>query len=633
NGCEDANANQRDQVQQAIQDIQREFQLAVAGAETTEPETAAAQEQKLNGIISRLAQVNGGEPGQQASKSILSATALRELANMKLATAQQLETAHRQQRQVLHGKVDAALNLQAAADAVDSVNPTAQREALSRALDSAKARAEELSRRIPQLQGPIEQNTGENQASAQEVEKLEIEVGQLRQQARELGRLAGLETFQRSVQVGRQADKIKYAIAQREIELTYSLKPEHAMAEAQVRQLNSLVDVIEAAQASLDALEKAFSADQAKTRAQITSLETEVIQTVKQIGAESSDQLKSSYDEAVGALEKASNQVQAARGNDAGRPLAVAIHEAQCRLHWSAAQGLGDHRSLLERLAVAGPLFEAGRFGDELKAVSAAYDQEIEQAKAANASAQEALGQVQTRGDQTGLDAYRQQLERAAAALEGNFSQPDEEPTDSGHATASAHPGAPSRGFATAQDLFAHLNASLGKGVGGFQEFYAWFRAETPEGRRSLQASQKMLTAFVRIDKALQAKFNAGFVDAPGFNDGMAATLPSLANATVTEQTDEKVVYSFATMGPEGRFVLRKIDGSWWVDADEMTEQQRQMLPMMEQIMSKLDKECAALETRIRAGEFKTLPEAVAAFGQTMMSSMGMGGMTPPAQQ
>ena len=72
-GCEDSAAKARDEVQVKLADIRTDLQQAMSsGAETPE-----AYQQSLNGIVTRLASLNDGEPGQQAAKSLLAADALR----------------------------------------------------------------------------------------------------------------------------------------------------------------------------------------------------------------------------------------------------------------------------------------------------------------------------------------------------------------------------------------------------------------------------------------------------------------------------------------------------------------------------------------------------------------------------
>src|SRR4029453_17833505 len=111
-GCEDSAARQRQQVQKSVADLSRELKLAIAGGTSfADADTVMAQQQKINGIITRLSQISGGEQGQQAAKAVLSATALRELANMKLVSAEQLEAQHRASRIDLQGKIDAMMKL------------------------------------------------------------------------------------------------------------------------------------------------------------------------------------------------------------------------------------------------------------------------------------------------------------------------------------------------------------------------------------------------------------------------------------------------------------------------------------------------------------------------------------------
>ena len=112
-GCEDAAARQRDAVQAQIHQANMKLQKALAGRAADD-----SVAQSLNGVVTELARIEGGEPGQVAAKAVLSATALRELAHVRLEAAERTELDHRERRSTLLGRIDAMLELEAVAAAL-----------------------------------------------------------------------------------------------------------------------------------------------------------------------------------------------------------------------------------------------------------------------------------------------------------------------------------------------------------------------------------------------------------------------------------------------------------------------------------------------------------------------------------
>lgn len=624
-GCEDAAAAQRDSVQNDLEAASRQLQLAISSGD----------EAKLNKLVSDLGSVSGGSTEQQAAKSMLLATAQRELAALKLAQANPIVGRHDIVRSGASDNLDAALRLSALASSAQAVDVSDQREALQQELDDAARRAQELRRRAQQLDGPISQQTDQNTSATAEAQKLRTQVAELRRRAQELGHSDGFEVYQQSVAADREADRIEIGVAQREIDLQYSLRPDYSLATSQADHLEAAVQIIEQTQGMLDTLASAVSTDAGASRQAMTALVSEVTGAVDRVKAESESELGPLYDAALAALDRAASSAETAARQVSGdathavRLLAARIREDIARVHWSRARTLASQRSLLERLTTsASALNVPPRYSEDLKAVSDAHQNAIEQAKSAMTAAQELLSQVSGRGDQAALDRFRTELDNAVAALNGRAAGPPAAPpttpvsgAQSGAAAASA------TSFASSDELLQHLNA-LPDSIDGLKAQLALMKARTPDGQKFLRSQTVMIEGLAELDSAMNEKFGHGVFEIPSMK-AMAASMPEIDPSSEIERADDKVVYEYdapPAMGGLQRVALVKIDGSWWLSADEMSPQIRSMLGMMEQMAPQQRQMFTMLAQRIRAGEFQSAEQMQMALMQGMTGGAGAPG-------
>ena len=605
-GCEDAAARQRDAVQAQIHQANMKLQKALAGRAADD-----SVAQSLNGVVTELARIEGGEPGQVAAKAVLSATALRELAHVRLEAAERTELDHRERRSTLLGRIDAMLELEAVAAALESVDAGPERQQLQRELEATRQEIAEVRATIDQLDAPISERAMANVANKKEVDTLRAKVNDLRRRAQELGNADGFDTYRQAVDASRQADKIEYDIAQREIELEYSLTPELTMADSQAQQLDAMIKSIESALAQLEAFSKSTRDEIAATRKQVSDHAALINASLSEMNNDISGALAGHYQEALTLLDKASSQVQNAarqvRGDDAqaAKLVAAQVQELKGRLHWSRARGLMGHKLLLERLSNAG-----ADTADAIAGATSAYEESMQQAKEAYAAAEEALTQVQSRGDQAKIDQFSASVRDATAALE-------EKPKSATEGASLG--GAQPTGFASAKELHDHI-VSLPTNVEGMRGRIALMHAQTPQGQNLVQSTAAMTEAIGVIDQAMQEKFSQGFFESIG--PMLNALVPDFSKATVAEQTDDRVVYTQLVMGQTSRTVLRNIDGTWRVDADDIDQKTAEALPQVQRMSEAFAKIGAAIAERIRADEFKSALEAVAAFNKALTASL-----------
>ena len=625
-GCEDSSAKQRDLVQIQIRQANVKLQRAL-GSSTDDPGSA------LQGVVADLSRIDGGEPGQQAAKALLTATALRGVASIKLAAAEEIEAAHRLQRSALNAAIGESLKLAETASALDSVNAVVERQQLQRDIESARAEVMELRAKIEQLDGPISERAGQNANNKTEVDALRLKVNELRRKAQELGHADGFETYKQAIAASRQADQIEYEISQREIDLEHSLTPELTMTDTHAQQLDALIQSLETARTQLEAFANATAQEVSGIRKQVADSVSLANAALNEMESQRSGELTAAYDEAQAALEKAAGQARsatsqrslAAQDQQTARLVGVQAQEMLGRLHWAKARAAADHQRLLDRLA---SLSGTGSgLGEKSRELAEQYRLAIEQAKTAYEGAREQAASVQN------VDALNAGIESAIASLSGAF-VPSTAPTSSSTPASSVGGTAPAPGapvdipvFSSADELGIFL-AGLPKNADGMRAALAVIHATSPSGQRMLKASTDMVNAFASIDRAMQQHLNQSFFDAMGRM--LTTVTPDLAGATVSEQTEDRVVYTKTAFGQTQTIVIRKIEGTWKINADELDQTTLAALPMMEQMATTMATAADSLVKRIQAGEFKSAQEVMMAFGQSMTPAGPGAGAPPP---
>lgn len=578
-GCEDAAARQREEVQQQLAEINRDLQKALASASAAPTSDAA---QSLNAVVTRLSSITEGGSGQQASKSMLSATALRELAMIAQAKAASIEADHSARRTVLGRKLDASARLAALATGMTSLDPTDARTQLQQQMADAQRRAEQLAGEIEQLRGPIETRTQANAQRAIQVEQLRLEIGQLIQKAQELGPADGFETYKQAAEINRQADRIQYEISNEEVELDYSLVPQHEAAERLADQLHAMIEALLTTQNAMNSFAQATSASASETRSQIDAIMAEVTQELHQIRDQSNDELNAAYEEALAALTRAASQADAAARSATGdqvhaaRVLAARVRETLGQVHWNRAKGLEDHAALLARMAEVQNATGAAQrsVAEELTSVSAAAEEAIEQAKAAFTEAQDILSQVGGRGNQAAVEAFRNNLDSVTAVLSGQRSMAAASLTSFSSSTESTATGAESPEAIVAMVQ----NASDIMGLTAIFDLLTPIeQAEgiSPDVAQAFNALRTLLTGTAALDKALQAQFGRGVADIPGMEMLAmgAGDLPKVQSAHVESVEGDRGSISITDAKGETNSVgIVRINGRWFIDASDISD-------------------------------------------------------------
>jgi hypothetical protein len=627
-GCEDSAAKQRDAVQASLNEIKRDLQVAMASAGVGEDASAGVT--RLNQVITQLQGVTGGEAGQQASKSLLAATALRELADIHAMEIQAIEARHRDARNQIRTQFDAALRMNAIATGLLKVDAKADRDSLQRELQTAKTTANELSQKFMQLGEPITRQTSQNDAQLKEVERLRVEVGNLLRRAQELGHADGFETYKQAATIGRQADEIELKVAHSEIELDYQLNPEHKSVATQVNQLQGMIEAIEKAQANLDAFAAASSTDIEATRIEINRIVSQINESLDAVNKERTGPLADQYSQAMETLEKAAAQADAATKADAhtAKLISVRAHEALGRLHASQARALADHKSTLELLVNGSKeLGVDGKYAQQLGEASVAYDQALQSAKEQYATAAEQLGSVQSRGDQETVARYQQKLDGMIAALEGNATaSPAPDPTPSSDSSPETSTGTDADlgpGFESPEALVEFIKSleQSDKSVAELQnDVHSATIFQTAQGKKVKQFTLELVPAFGTLFDALVEKFGRETTMAAFKSSGMEL-FPDLSTATIKAIDDSHASITFqrANGQPKTEHMV-KVNERWYFDGDKLDMEDQQLLASIGPIAPLMKDACQKITQQVQADAYKSPDEALQAMQQSVMS-------------
>ncbi|HRP63006.1 MAG TPA: hypothetical protein PK400_06920 [Phycisphaerales bacterium] len=430
-GCEDADARARGQAQQIITQASHDFRKATARPlQLDEPSESARIKNELNAIVNRLNAAPDGDAGQSAAKSLLLAEALHELAGIDLARIDSMELAHRNDRMVANSQVGRLIRLEALAAAREALSTSDERRALQRDREQAEMAVRALAQHVQELEAPIADRTERNRQDAEAARRLREEANNLTRRAMELGYREGFTSFELGAQRRREADRLDYQIAHREIELNTELEPAHELTRMSAAQMQAMIESINRALRQFDEMEQTRVAEISRLRQEIETVRTSAAELIRTLSASTGGELADLYNEAATRLERAASlsrqaasrmgqQGQVARLTEArssellGRVLATRVH------------GIASQIALLNAAIDSRAMGGVQAYQLETQNLAATQAELTAKAVEAYASAEQALSQVG--GNLPAVEAYRANLQRAIAALAGevvDWSQP-----------------------------------------------------------------------------------------------------------------------------------------------------------------------------------------------------------------
>ncbi|MHC4128532.1 MAG: coiled-coil domain-containing protein [Planctomycetota bacterium] len=617
-GCEDSQAQQRAEVQKIIKAATE--QLSAATAVRVDMEQQDQLRRDLTALITKLSNTTGGEPGQRAAASRLAGNAHRTLASIDLTAAERLEADHRSRRWVVDGMIDAALELDAVAAAREAIDTSDEQDRLAEDRDAASAQLQEHSEHMATLDGPIAEIRRRNRDDRDQAERLREEASQLRREASELGPGEGYTTFERSLQLDRQADQIEYEVARRELELRFILEPEHDVARKRIEQARHRIETDDSARQGLEDAAQATSAEARATRAGVGELGEQIATALSEIEQASTGTLADLYDRGGSNLEKAASKAKAAatmargEGTDAARVEAARAYQQLGDMYWLKARGLDQDIALRQRLAdhagALGSVVASPGADASLASLREAHRGAMAQAADAYRNAQDVLGQVSGRTARRRLEALRA---RMSALLE---EEPPPATPEVGRRPSAAEAPAPTAdGAASPEALVQALrNAGDLESFTDIQLNLTHIEIETQIAGEIYEASADANRAMVELDTAMQEKLGGGL---------------GLPEVSLGQVSGDRAAITITVLGQPRPLELIRIDGMWYVDAtDQFNAQIAQAAAMgldETAVLTMAQTQAAAIREvvgRVRAGEFSSVPETLGALGQAIMQAM-----------
>lgn len=307
------------------------------------------------------------------------------------------------------------------------------------------------------------------------------------------------------------------------------------------------------------------------------------------------------------------------------------------RAHWEIGSIQGRRGDLFARIAAGGVLADPTSAGRVADAAFEAQTASLESAESAFTEAIASLSNIQ--GDEAATK-IRTTIEAAISGVKGESMARAAATTPSGGSsfagggstTGGRSSGA---GFGTPAELANFLSdSSNALSPAAFNRMKSAMRATTSSGKavENLLSSAGMTMPLI---EALSAKFGedavmAAFADGGGLGGGglnmdlsTTFSVDSTEGDTATLKSSNGSQSLVAVKTPNGWMV--DLDAS--VDADPNMKMMVQMMgPMIEQMMAPMREAVDGLTTRVNAGEFDSLEDAMAAVEEAMSAAQPQGG-------
>jgi hypothetical protein len=633
-GCEDSQARKRAEVQQVIQ--QATEQLRAAAAVRVDVDQQDKLRRDLNALITTLSGTTDGEPGQRAAASRLAGTAHRTLASIDLVHAERLEADNRSRRSDVGNLVDAALELNALASVLETVDTSEQQQMLAEDREGADEQLREHGEHMATLDGPIADIRRRNRDDRAKADSLREEAGALRREAADLGPGDGYTVFEESLFLDRQADQIEYEIARRELELRFILEPEHTLAETRSDQAQTRGETADRARQSLEAAADSLAGEADATRERIAEIGAQIETAMAEIEQSSASSLADLYERAASNLNRAATKAKSAAtldrgdGKDAARIEAARAYQQLGDMYWSRAEGMEQDITLRQRLVADRDVLGVGAGGWSIADLAAAHEETVAAAVEAYTNAQSLLGQVAGRSARRRLEAVKLKMDALEAAASGQAVDVASLEPDVPPQAASTSSGAES----PEEIVEAFRNATGLRDITDLAYDLTYVDFQTQSHRMLFDASMAANRAVLALDEAVQAKFGTGMMDqlgAMGGNQDMMGFSPeelAAAQFEIGEVSGSHGTMQITSDGDTEDVKLIRINGRWYVDGTEefrmLTDQmaaaggEETAVLMMIQSLSGVMED---LTERVQADEFGSVQDVMTAFGQAVMEA------------
>jgi hypothetical protein len=637
-GCEDSQARKRAEVQEIIQSATE--QLTAAAAIRVDTDQQDKLRRDLTALISTLSGTTEGEPGQRAAASRLAGTAHRTLAAIDLDNAAQLEADNRSLRFDVGNMIDAALELNALATVLETVDTSKQREMLTGDQEAADEQLREHGEHMATLDGPIADIRRRNRDDRAKADGLREEAGELRREAADLGPGDGYTVFEESLLLDRQADQIEYEIARRELELRFILEPEHTLAQSRSDQAKARAETADRARQSLVEAAAALSGEAGTIRERIAEIRQQLATALDEIEQVSAGPLADLYERAASDLDRAATKAKSAatldrgEGTDVARIEAARAYQQLGDMYWTRAHALQQDIALRQRLAANEDVLGSAD-ADVMTALGAAHDEAVSEALDAYTDAKGLLDQVAGRAARRRLEALKMKVQALEAATSGQAVDVAALTKDLPQATAAAGDdasGSTSSGAESPDALLAALQSA--SDLASFLHIASdltHIEFKTPAQRSFYQAFIASNRAMVELDQAVQEKFGTGLLDQIGGAGGQnlmgldPSELGSIEYGLGEISGNHGTITVTKKDGATDEIKLIRVNGRWFLDGTdkfgEMTAPSGPAAEMVNTMIAGMQATTGVAQDftrRVGAGEFNSTQEVLVAFGQAM---------------
>jgi hypothetical protein len=588
----------------------------------------------LAGLLGSLNQLSGGTSEQTAAASLLRAKVAMDLGTFEAGRAARAEVDSRQLFELVGALSDAAAKV----ETLSQVEPSlaGDRERLTAARASAEAAMGALRGAMAGLREPIDRLGLDRERREAEIAAIDGEIASLRRDAAAAGARAGFPLVEEAAELNAQAITLRTrsALDRGELELR---SDEFALAESTLVASEGLAGSAQSGLKKLEDFSATLDREAKAGRELVTTLRTEaetILAKVDELRGETLDSLyaaaATAFDEAGAAADSAT-----AAGREAAGQFKLGSLRARGAMIQSRIAGLDAEAALRDRLAEAGSLFGgAAKAKPALEAIAAERATLLEEAKGAYG---EAMAMIDSMGtEQAAIARTRASLEASLAMLEGKAAPAAA--GDPGPGGMSAAAGGGLGGFATPKALVDFVNSIDRTSMAGGMKAFGVMHASDRAAKAFLDGARSMLDAISPFTTAAEQAYGAAAV-ANAMTNGMGGMGggPMVASLADLSLVSEDVDSAVATAGGGETIALVKVNGSWFIDANELAaamggEQGQAMAaagPMMAMMKPAMTEAALAVAGRIEAGEFTDAGAAVAAFNEAMQAAIAksMGGL------
>ncbi len=609
-GCEDSSARQRAEIQEQLNNLSAELASIIVSPIDTGDENLSDRERKLRRLAGDTGKLSDGAPGQLAARHLLSASIYHELALINLAHADDVEQEQSIQYAHILGQIRAAGDLNTTAQALEKIQTHAQRDQLDQVHASAQMMLSHFSEQLAELDDPIAERDHQNTQDATEVSRLREEANNYRRESTEAGYTAGFSSFERSVELNRQADLIERDIALRDIDLTYQYQPEHDLAQARVDQMHATMAATNASREDLDELAATIAQSVEQTRRAVEQYKQEFVQLLRAVDEQTGGELNDLYASAQSDLDKAAREAKQAvskarqtgssadrgsvSGENAAKLVAVQINEALGQYHWRVARIADERRLIYDLLIQAGDLAgDTSDFQAKYEQAVAEYERALNEAQIAFETAKNTMPPA-SGPNRIELEEYSRSLDVSLSALTGGsldlsqFAPPSQDRDTGGQPSSPTAATSTTKGAATPEELRdVVLNSDPSDLRSNFQSLELLIPLDRVTGlsqdeMRVSRSSIRLMRSMARLDSVMQQTFGKNLDDVTALQSQLAmfgVVQISITSADLQNMTDDSGEINIAmSNGMSMPMPISRLDGRWYMGNPEKYTGEFEML-------------------------------------------------------